>query len=117
MLSFLFPIKVYFDGHTDTVNALRDQWTSRVGEGLDAYDGMKDPAKVNEASLRKELGYVPPKGGIYQQIIIFLNFPKRIGSTSYGDVALLTSLLVLFLKFLPPRLCWNSSLLEHSRVL
>lgn len=52
---------IYFDGHTDTVNALRDQWPSRVGEGLDAYDGLKDITKANYENLKKELGYIPPK--------------------------------------------------------
>jgi len=52
---------VYLDGHTDTVNALRDQWPSRVGAGLDAYNGLIDPTKVDEAALKRELGYVPPR--------------------------------------------------------
>jgi len=43
------------------VNALRDQWSSRVGEGLDAYDGLKDISKANYDNLKKELGYIPPK--------------------------------------------------------
>ncbi|KAH3757735.1 M20/M25/M40 family metallo-hydrolase [Pelomyxa schiedti] len=52
---------VYFDGHTDTVNALRDQWASRVGPGLDSYNGLVDPAQVNETALKRELGFVPPR--------------------------------------------------------
>jgi acetylornithine deacetylase/succinyl-diaminopimelate desuccinylase-like protein len=52
---------VYFDGHTDTVNALRSQWASRVGEGLDAYNGLVDITKANYDNLKKELGYIPPK--------------------------------------------------------
>lgn len=51
---------VYFDGHTDTVNALRQQWKQQLGAGIDAYDGMQRPSEVNIDALRKELGYVPP---------------------------------------------------------
>jgi acetylornithine deacetylase/succinyl-diaminopimelate desuccinylase-like protein len=53
-------VVVYMDGHTDTVKALRSQWTSKIGEGLDAYQGMTDPERVDRAFLRRELGYVPP---------------------------------------------------------
>jgi putative selenium metabolism hydrolase len=51
---------VYFDGHTDTVKALRDQWTAKVGPGMDAYNGLTDLEKVNRDFLRSELGYLPP---------------------------------------------------------
>nr|NIR38007.1 M20 family metallo-hydrolase [Actinomycetota bacterium]NIS32559.1 M20 family metallo-hydrolase [Actinomycetota bacterium]NIT96319.1 M20 family metallo-hydrolase [Actinomycetota bacterium]NIU20037.1 M20 family metallo-hydrolase [Actinomycetota bacterium]NIU67577.1 M20 family metallo-hydrolase [Actinomycetota bacterium] len=36
---------VYFDGHTDTVKALRPAWREKLG-GIDAYDGVVDPAAV-----------------------------------------------------------------------
>lgn len=52
---------VYFDGHTDTVNALRSEWPKRVGEGLDAYNGLVDIEKADYERLQKELGYIPPK--------------------------------------------------------
>jgi len=52
---------VYFDGHTDTVNALRPEWPKRVGEGLDCYNGLIDITKANYENLKKELGYIPPK--------------------------------------------------------
>lgn len=51
---------VYFDGHTDTVQALREQWRDKVGQGLDAYDGLTDPAQIDREFLRRELGYLPP---------------------------------------------------------
>jgi len=51
---------VYIDGHTDTVRALRPQWREKVG-GVDAYDGLLDPSKVNREALRKLLGWVPPE--------------------------------------------------------
>jgi len=50
---------IYIDGHTDTVRPLRAQWREKAG--LDPFDGMTDPSKVNKAFLKKELGYVPPE--------------------------------------------------------
>ena len=52
---------VYFDGHTDTVNALRPAWREKTG-GVDAYDGIFDPAKVNRDFLKREIGHLPPDG-------------------------------------------------------
>lgn len=51
---------VYFDGHSDTVKALRDQWTGKIGPGMDAYDGLVDAGQIDHAFLRRELGYLPP---------------------------------------------------------
>ncbi len=51
---------ILFDGHADTVHALRDQWLARLGGGIDAYDGLVDPARVDRAALRAQLGYLPP---------------------------------------------------------
>jgi putative selenium metabolism hydrolase len=50
---------VYFDGHTDTVNALRPAWREKTG-GVDAYDGLVDSAAVKRDFLKGELGYLPP---------------------------------------------------------
>jgi acetylornithine deacetylase/succinyl-diaminopimelate desuccinylase-like protein len=50
---------IYFDGHTDTVRALRPSWQEKTG-GIDSYDGMVEPAKVDRAFLRQELGHLPP---------------------------------------------------------
>ena len=50
---------VYFDGHSDTVKALRGQWIDKIGGGVDAYDGLVDPQRVDRAFLRRELGWVP----------------------------------------------------------
>jgi acetylornithine deacetylase/succinyl-diaminopimelate desuccinylase-like protein len=50
---------IYWDGHCDTVRALRDVWHARTG-GLDPYFGLTDPAKVNREFLRHELGWLPP---------------------------------------------------------
>ncbi len=50
---------VYIDGHTDTVKPLRAQWLEN--SGVDCFDGIVDPAKVNKAFLNKELGYLPPE--------------------------------------------------------
>ena len=50
---------VYFDGHTDTVQALRSAWRDKLG-GIDAYDGLLDLATVDRGFLRRELGHLPP---------------------------------------------------------
>jgi len=52
---------VYFDGHTDTVQALRPRWIEAIGGGIDAYLGMTDPSKVDREFLARELGYLPPE--------------------------------------------------------
>jgi putative selenium metabolism hydrolase len=51
---------VYWDGHTDTVNALRPRWHEATG-GLDPYLGLVDGSKLNRDFLRQELGYLPPE--------------------------------------------------------
>ncbi len=51
---------VYFDGHSDTVKALRGQWTKKIGGGIDAYDGLVDGDRVDRGFLRGELGWLPP---------------------------------------------------------
>ncbi len=50
---------VYFDGHTDTVQALRPAWREKLG-GIDAYDGLLDIEAVDRDFLRSQLGYLPP---------------------------------------------------------
>ncbi len=50
---------VYFDGHTDTVDALRPTWREKLG-GIDAYDGLVDAGAVDRDFLRRELGHLPP---------------------------------------------------------
>ncbi len=50
---------VYFDGHSDTVNALRSTWRDKLG-GIDAYDGVTDLDVVDREFLRSELGHLPP---------------------------------------------------------
>ena len=50
---------VYFDGHTDTVKALRAAWQEKL-VGIDAYDGVTDLGAVNRDFLRSELGHLPP---------------------------------------------------------
>lgn len=51
---------VYFDGHSDTVRALRDQWIAKTGGSVDAYDGVVEPGNLARGVLREELGYLPP---------------------------------------------------------
>lgn len=50
---------VVWDGHCDTVRALRDAWRVRTG-GLDPYLGLVDPARIDRDFLRGELGWLPP---------------------------------------------------------
>ena len=50
---------VFFDGHTDTVKALRSQWLDKIGGGIDAYDGLVDAERVDRAFLMRELGWLP----------------------------------------------------------
>jgi putative selenium metabolism hydrolase len=52
---------VYFDGHTDTVQALRPRWLEAIGGGIDPYLGMTDPSKVDWDFLSEELGHLPPE--------------------------------------------------------
>jgi putative selenium metabolism hydrolase len=57
-------VVVYFDGHTDTVNALRARWQEAFAGVIDAYDGLSDPTRITAATrtaLRRELGYLPPE--------------------------------------------------------
>lgn len=49
---------IYFDGHSDTVKALREQWRNKIG-GVDAYEGLKAGESVDRAFLRSELGHLP----------------------------------------------------------
>lgn len=53
---------IYLDGHTDTVKALRPRWLEKIGGGIDAYDGLVDPEKINWSFLENELGVIPPQG-------------------------------------------------------
>jgi len=52
---------VMFDGHSDTVQALRDQWHQKIGEGMDCYQGLTDPKAIDREFIQRELGYVPPE--------------------------------------------------------
>ena len=50
---------VYFDGHTDTVRAIRASWKEKT-KGIDAYDGLVRGRPVDRDFLKKELGHLPP---------------------------------------------------------
>jgi putative selenium metabolism hydrolase len=52
---------IYFDGHTDTVQALRSQWHDKLGGAVDPYDGLVDRTALDPVALREQLGYVPPE--------------------------------------------------------
>jgi putative selenium metabolism hydrolase len=50
---------IYLDGHSDTVRALRPQWLEKLGGGVDCYDGLTDPSRLDRAFLKRELGWLP----------------------------------------------------------
>jgi putative selenium metabolism hydrolase len=52
---------IYFDGHSDTVMALRDQWHEKLAGAIDPYRGVIDVAGVDPAALHAQLGYLPPQ--------------------------------------------------------
>jgi putative selenium metabolism hydrolase len=52
---------IYFDGHSDTVQALRDQWRTKLGGAVDPYDGLLDAGALDAEALHRELGWVPPR--------------------------------------------------------
>ncbi len=54
-------VVIYFDGHSDTVQALRPRWREALG-GIDAYDGLTDAGRVDWGRLESELGYLAPEG-------------------------------------------------------
>jgi len=51
---------IYLDGHSDTVQALRDQWHTKLNGAVDPYDGLVDASRLDRGALRGELGYLPP---------------------------------------------------------
>ncbi len=51
---------IYLDGHSDTVQALREQWLDKLDGAVDPYDGLIDPSKLDRDAVRAELGYLPP---------------------------------------------------------
>lgn len=51
---------IYMDGHTDTVEALREHWHEAIGKGIDAYKGMIDPEQIDREFLRGQLSHLPP---------------------------------------------------------
>ncbi|MCL4837068.1 MAG: M20/M25/M40 family metallo-hydrolase [Thermoanaerobaculia bacterium] len=51
---------VWFDGHTDTVDALRHRWPAVSGGGLDAYRGLVDAERLDRGALRRALAWLPP---------------------------------------------------------
>ncbi|MEW6744917.1 MAG: peptidase dimerization domain-containing protein [Planctomycetota bacterium] len=53
---------VIWDGHADTVAALRPRWKEVAGEGLDPYLGLADARRVQWEVLEEQLGYLPPEG-------------------------------------------------------
>jgi acetylornithine deacetylase/succinyl-diaminopimelate desuccinylase-like protein len=94
---------IYWDGHADTVAALRTQWHEKIG-GVDPYLGITDPARVNRVFLRRELGWLPPDdewehlvfgrgaadqlGGVVAQIVASRILVETMGLGSLRGVVL-----------------------------
>jgi putative selenium metabolism hydrolase len=51
---------IYWDGHTDTVKALRPAWREKTG-GIDPYDGLFDANRLDRGFVKSQLGYMPPE--------------------------------------------------------
>lgn len=51
---------ILLDGHSDTVQALRDQWHERLGGAVDPYEGLLAAERLDPSALRSQLGYLPP---------------------------------------------------------
>ncbi len=51
---------IYWDGHTDTVKALRPAWREKTG-GIDPYDGLFDASRLDRDFVKSQLGYMPPE--------------------------------------------------------
>lgn len=51
---------IWFDGHSDTVAPLRDQWHEKLAGAVDPYLGLVDRARLDPDALRAQLGWVPP---------------------------------------------------------
>ena len=77
---------IYLDGHTDTVRALRPQWLEKIGGGVDAYDGLIDPAKTNKDFLKRELGWLPPEGQ-WDQLLFGRGSADQLGGVISEAVA------------------------------
>lgn len=52
---------IFLDGHSDTVQALREQWRHHLGATIDPYTGRLPGTTPDAAALHAELGYVPPQ--------------------------------------------------------
>ena len=92
---------IYWDGHCDTVKALRTQWHEKTG-GIDPYLGLVEPARVNREFLRRELGWLPPDdewqhvvfgrgsadqlGGVVSQIVASRILVELMGAGSLRGV-------------------------------
>jgi putative selenium metabolism hydrolase len=77
---------IYLDGHSDTVRALRPQWLQKIGGGVDAYDGLIDPAKMNKDFLKRELGWLPAEGQ-WDQLLFGRGSADQLGGVISEAVA------------------------------
>lgn len=52
---------IYLDARSDTLPVNNELWQMKLGNGLDAYQGLVDPQTVKADGLRAELTYAPTK--------------------------------------------------------
>ena len=78
---------IYLDGHSDTVGALRDQWLSKIGGGIDCYDGLIDKSKVNKDFLKTQLGYMPPEDQWDDNVIFGRGSADQLGGVISEAIA------------------------------
>ncbi len=78
---------VYWDGHSDTVRALRPQWKEKIGGGVDAYDGLVDAKKVNREFLKRELGHLPPDADWAEHLLFGRGSADQLGGVVAEAVA------------------------------
>ena len=91
---------IYMDGHTDTVKALRDQWTEKTKGGVDAYDGVKDLGSVDRDFLKNELGHLPPESE-WDQLIFGRGAADQLGGVIAEMIS--TKIMLELIRFRPPK--------------
>ncbi|KAJ3423756.1 peptidase m20 domain-containing protein [Anaeramoeba flamelloides] len=74
-----FKKVIYFDGHTDTVNPLREEWTKKLGTGVDCFNGLTNKNDVSIEALISELGSVPPKSDWEKHILFGRGSTDQLG--------------------------------------
>ncbi len=59
---------IWYDGHSDTVKALRSQWLAKTDGALDSYDGLLSDS-LDKSVVRDSLGYVPDDDAEWEHLV------------------------------------------------